>query len=307
MRIGLAIELGGRKGWLVEPPGHDDLRARALLAEEVGFDLVMVDDQLSSPLEDITVGGWNSVAVLAALAEATSRIELGHSVANAPYRHPGILAQIAATIDEISGGRFYLGIGAGNTPDADYASFGIAADPRFSRFVETLQVVHELLRTGTSTFQGTYHTTSNAELPLRGPRDGNIPIIVAAGGPRMMRTAARLADGWNWWAMPFANPEDMAPRIQELERACEEVGRDPATLDRSLDLYFPVAPVGWDRAADGDPPPVSAEQTAEALLAYGDLGISEVRCYLPRRGLTSAERLPAVEAMADVVSLVHAA
>lgn len=307
MRIGLAVELGGRAGWLVEPPTFDDLRARVLLAEEVGFDLIMVDDQLSSPLEDITVGGWNSVAVLAALAEATSRIDLGHSVVNAPYRHPGILAQVAATLDEISGGRFFLGIGAGNTPDADYESFGIAADPRYSRFVETLQIVHDLLRTGTSTFKGTYHATDGAELPLRGPRDGDIPIIVAAGGPRMMRTAARLADGWNWWAMPFASPDDMRPRIDELERACEEVGRDPATLGRSLDLYFPVAPVGWDRQADGDPPPATAEQTAEALLAYGDLGVTEVRCYLPRRNLAHADRLPAVEAMADVVRLLHAA
>jgi alkanesulfonate monooxygenase SsuD/methylene tetrahydromethanopterin reductase-like flavin-dependent oxidoreductase (luciferase family) len=307
MRIGLAIELGGRPGWLVEPPTYDDLRARAHLAEEVGFDLVMVDDQLSSPLEDVTVGGWSSVAVLAALAQATSRIDLGHSVVNAPYRHPGILAQIAATLDEISGGRFYLGIGAGNTPDADYESFGILADPRYSRFVETLQIVHDLLRTGTSTFDGTYHATNDAELPLRGPRKGDIPIIVAAGGPRMMRTAARLADGWNWWAMPFADPADMRPRIDELERACDEVGRDPATLDRSLDLYFPVAPVGWDRQADGDPPPATAEQTAEALLAYGDLGVTEVRCYLPRRNLAHADRLPAVEAMADVVRLLHAA
>jgi alkanesulfonate monooxygenase SsuD/methylene tetrahydromethanopterin reductase-like flavin-dependent oxidoreductase (luciferase family) len=307
MRIGLAIELGGAPGWLVEPPTHDDLRARALLAEEVGFDVVMVEDQLSTPMEDVTVGSWESVVILAALAEATTTIDLGHSVINAPYRNPGHLAEIAATLDEVSGGRFFLGIGAGNTPDADYHAFGIPADPRYSRFVETLQIVHDLLRTGASTFDGTYHVTRGAELVQRGPRNGDIPIIVAAGGPRMMRTAAQLADGWNWWAVPFANPNDMRPRIDELERACEEVGRDPATLDRSLDLYFPVAPVGWDRQADGDPPAATAEQTAEALLAYRDLGVTEVRCYFPRRNLAHADRLPAVEAMADVVALLHAA
>jgi alkanesulfonate monooxygenase SsuD/methylene tetrahydromethanopterin reductase-like flavin-dependent oxidoreductase (luciferase family) len=303
----LAIELGGRPGWRVEPPTHDDVRARALLAEEVGFDLVMVEDQLSVPMDDVTVGSWESVVILAALAEATTKIDLGHSVVNAPYRRPGHLAEIAATLDEVSGGRFFLGIGAGNTPDADYHAFGIPADPRYSRFVETLQIVHDLLRTGTSTFEGTYHVTRGAELVQRGPREGDIPIIVAAGGPKMMRTAARLADGWNWWAVPFADPDDMRPRIDELERACEEVGRDPATLDRSLDLYFPVAPVGWDREDAGDPPPATAEQTAEALLAYRDLGVSEVRCYLPRRNLAHDDRLPAVEAMADVVELLHAA
>ncbi len=305
MRIGLAIELTGKPGWRIEPPSFDHVRSQGVLAERTGFDLVIVEDALSFPVDELTVGAWESVVVLGALAEATSTIRIGHGVVNAPYRSPGHLAKIAETLDEVSGGRYVLGLGSGNTPDADYHAFGIPADHRYSRFVEYLSIVHDLLRHGRAQFDGTYHTVRDAQLVLRGPRPAGPPIVVGAHGPKMLRATARFADEWNWWVAPFAAPEGLRPLVDELTRACEEVGRDPDTLGRSLDVYFPVAPPGWDPERDGDPPPVSDAAVAEALLAYGELGIREVRCYLPRRDVTPQQRLQAIEDMADVVAQVQ--
>lgn len=305
IRVGLAIELSGRPGWRVEAPSFGFVREQAQTAERAGFDLVVVEDALSFPFDDITVGAWESVVVLSALAEATTTIRLGHSVINMPYRAPGHLAKIAGTLDEVSGGRYVLGVGAGNTPDADYRAFGIAADHRYSRFVESLEIIHAMLRHGRAEFDGRHHVVEGAELVLRGPRPAGPPIIVGAGGPKMIRAAARFADGWNWWANPHATPQQIAPLVEELDRACVDVGRDPSTISRSLDLYFPVAPSGWDVERDGEAPEADDDETVDALLAYARLGVSEIRCYLPRR-VSPSERLQTIEAMTGVVARVHA-
>lgn len=294
MQLGVAIPLlvvpGGR--WPV--PRWTDIRGRALAAEEVGFDLVVVEDVLSWPQGDITGGAWESVSLLGGLAEATSTIRIGHSVLNAPYRAPGLVAQMAATLDEMSDGRYVLGIGAGNSPDADYAAFGIPADPRFSRFVESLQIIAALLRDGHATFEGRFHQVSDAQLVLRGPREQGPPIVVGAGGPRMKGAAARWADEWNWWTPPN-DLSEVAGHLAALDRACEDVGRDPGSIRRSLDVYFPVV--------DGEP---TDERIAQQLLSLGELGIDEVRCYLENQP-TQRDWLAAIERMAGVVDRVHRA
>ncbi len=228
MRLGVAIPL------LVAPEGRwpvarwADIRARAVTAEQVGFDLVVVEDTMSWPLEAITGGAWESVSLLGGLAEATSTIRIGHSMLNAPYRAPGLVARIAETLDEMSGGRYVLGIGAGNSPDADYAAFGIPAEPRFSRFVEGLEIIATLLRQGRATVDGRFHQVADARLVLRAPRQQGAPIVVGAGGPRMKEAAARWADEWNWWTPP-KDLGGVADHLGDLDRACEDVGRDPAS------------------------------------------------------------------------------
>lgn len=306
MRVGLAIELSGRPGWLIEGWRYEHIRSQARLAEELGFDRIVVEDALSIPGEDHpTVGAWESVVILAGLAEATSTIGIGHSVVNAPYRNPGHLASIALTIDEVSDGRYTLGIGAGNTPDEDYERFGIPADQRYSRFIDTVTIVHDLLRNGRADHEGEHASARGAELVRRGRREGGPPLVIGAGGPRMQRAAARFADEWNWWVTPFADPEDLRPQLTELDRACEEVGRRPSTLRRSLDVYLPVGPIGWDPGRDGDPPATGPEETAELTRAYADLGIEEVRYYLPRRGISPEQRLDDSNALRAVVPLLH--
>lgn len=293
MRIGVAIRLLALPGGRWPVPGWADIRAQAIAAEDAGFDRVVVEDGLSWPLEEVTGGAWESVCLLGGLAQATTRIGLGHSVLNAPYRAPGVTAKVAETLDEMSAGRYVLGIGAGNTPDADYSAYGIPAEPRFSRFAETLEIIHDLLKQGRSTLDGRFHRTEGAEMVLRGPSGHGPPIVVAAGGPRMKRLAARFADEWNWWA---SKPEDRAAipeHLADLERACEEVGRDPGSLTRSLDVYAPFS--------EGEP---SDERTAAELLALGELGIDEVRCYLQREP-THEATLESIRSMAPVVDLVH--
>ena len=294
MHLGLAIPLLALPGGRWPVPRWDDIRARALAAERTGFDLVVVEDALSWPLEDAVGGAWESVSLLGGLAEATATIGIGHSVINAPYRAPGLMAKIAETLDEISGGRYVLGIGAGNTPDADYAAFGIPADPRVSRYEETLEVVHRLLKDGHATVAGRFHRVQDAHLVLRGPREQGPPIVAAAGGPRMKRIAARWADEWNWWTPP-GDLSAVPDHLEELERACEEVGRDPGSMRRSLDVYLPVV--------EGDP---SDDAVAETLLGLGELGIDEVRCYLEKQPTVEAW-LEAIEGMRGVVERVHRA
>lgn len=308
MDIGIALALGGLFGSdRFEAPSWRSIRAQARAAEEVGFDLLIVEDALSQPHGDDgpISDHWESSTVLAAIAETTSRIRIGHGVVNAPYRNPGLLAKTIATLDEISGGRAFLGIGAGNTPDADYRSYGIDADPRYSRFEDTLEIVAGLLHDRQVDHEGRFHR-AEARQYLVGPRE-RVPIVVAAGGPKMMRLAARLADGWNWWGSPHASPADLKPTIDGLERACEEVGRDPATLMRTLDLYLPVAPAGVEFDPDRQQP--SEQETAEAILSFGELGVSEVRCYLHPAVPGARRREPRVglvEGMAGVVERVHA-
>lgn len=230
----------------------------------------------------------------AAIAASTTTIGIGHAVINNPYRHPTLVARSAVTLDEISGGRYRLGIGLGNTPD-DYPPFGIDADHRYSRFAEAIAVIHGLLREGRASLDGEYYRVPDAELVLRGPRPSGIPIVIAAGKPKAIRLAARYADEWNWWVEPDAEGgrERLEALTREVDAACQEIGRDPATLRRSVDLFSFTAPVGSDEVA----------ALAARLLAYGELGFDEIRCDVrPGSGLTGAA---AMASMSGVVRRVH--
>jgi len=130
MRIGLITQLHGRPDGDTPTPSWESISARAATAEAVGFDMFVFEDALLYRGKEATDGVWESVSIAAAVAATTSRINLGPSVANSPYRSPAMMAKIADTIDEISGGRFVLGIGAGNTEDSDYEAFGFPTDSR---------------------------------------------------------------------------------------------------------------------------------------------------------------------------------
>lgn len=304
MKIGLYLRLLGRPGTEPPAPTWASIRADALAAEAAGFDLVVLEDALLLPDDDGDLGVWEAVSMAAALAAATTTIGIGHAVINNPYRHPALLAKTAETLSEISGGRYTLGIGLGNTPD-DYPLFGIDADRRYSRFAEAIQVVHGLLKTGRVAFEGEFYRVPGAELVLRGPRPEGPPIVIAGGKPKMLRLAARYGDEWNWWVGDTEGQASLRALGEEVTRACEEIGRDPATLRRSIDV-FSVATPGVPPASEGALQVAgSPAQVAEGLLAYRDLGFDEVRCNLQVPGDTS--RTEAIGWMAEVVRLVHAA
>jgi len=277
---------------------------QARAAEKAGFDLVVLEDGMYYHDEDESVGWWESVSMAGALAAATERIEIGHSVLNGPYRSPAMVAKIAETLDEISGGRYVLGIGRGNTEPVDYAAFGVNADHRTARLAEALPIIHALLKEGRVDFSGEHWFAHEAELVMRGPRPGGPPIVVAAAGPRMLRLAAQYADAWNWWSSTGSDLTPLRPIVAELERACADVGRDPLTLPRTLDVYS-FDPLG--RYPEKEPIGGSVEEMAETILGFRELGFHEVRCdlYHPREDVSVlAEAIPA---MAEVVARVHAA
>jgi alkanesulfonate monooxygenase SsuD/methylene tetrahydromethanopterin reductase-like flavin-dependent oxidoreductase (luciferase family) len=304
MRIGLINQLHGRPAPDTPALTWESVARRASIAEAVGFDVFVFEDALLYRGETATDGCWEAVSIAAALAAVTSRIQIGPSVFNAPYRSPALLAKVAETIDEISGGRFVLGIGAGNTSDSDYQAFGFPTDHRFSRFEEAIQIIHGLLREGRVDFDGKFHFARDSEMILRGPRPQGPPINIAAGSPKMIRLTARYADAWNWWAWDESE-EDTRLRIgaliSEVDRACAAESRDPATLGRTFDLYT-VVPPGFDpQGFDMNRPVVgSAEQVVERLVSLRELGFDEVRCDIwPKTP-------DAIEAMLPVVELAHA-
>jgi alkanesulfonate monooxygenase SsuD/methylene tetrahydromethanopterin reductase-like flavin-dependent oxidoreductase (luciferase family) len=304
MRIGLYIRLLGRPGMQPPAPTWQSVRDQALAAEAAGFDIVVLEDALLYPDEAGNLGVWESVSMAAAIAASTSTIGIGHAVINSPYRHPALVARIAATLDEISGGRYTLGIGLGNTPD-DYPLFGIDAERRYSRFAEAIQIIHELLRNGRASFEGEFYRAPGAELVLRGPRPKGPPIVIAGAKAKMLRLVTRFADEWNWWVAASENAPGLRGLLEELTVACEETGRDPATIRRSVDVFSVATP------GTPEPPPGvlqvrgSPDQIAEELLGYAALGFDEVRCNL----LAPADvpRTEAIAWMGEVVSLVQAA
>jgi alkanesulfonate monooxygenase SsuD/methylene tetrahydromethanopterin reductase-like flavin-dependent oxidoreductase (luciferase family) len=306
MRIGLIMQLNGRMDDNGRAsPTWDDIRAQVSTAESVGFDSAVFEDGLFYPGEGGGSGLWEAVAISGAIAEATSTIEFGPSVFNGVYRSPAMLAKIAETIDEISGGRFIFGIGAGNTPDEDYQSFGFPTDFRYSRFEEAIEIIHSMLKNGQADHHGRFWSANKAEMVIRGPRSEGPPIVVAAGKPRMIRLAARFGDQWNWWAHGEARIESVKPVIEELELACGEVGRDPVTLQRSLDIYS-VDPLGIGFDPDAHMVQIggSTGQVADALLEFAEVGVGEVRCDLVYEG-GMKNKIQAIEAMADVVQTLH--
>ena len=197
--------------------------------------------------------GWT---MLAALAGVTRRLRLGVMVTGNPYRHPAVLANMAASLDVISGGRLELGIGAGWNEE-ESAAYGIDLPPlreRFDRLEEACAVLDLLLTQETATFVGSHYRLTDARCepkPLQRPRP---PIVIGGGGERRtLRIAARWADQWN---APGATPEVLAHKIEVLHGHCAAVGRDPAEIEISVQVR-----------SDGDPSAAAAE--AAALVQAG--------------------------------------
>lgn len=236
LKVGIVLpdterEMGGQTaGWA-------DLLAMARAAEGAGSDSVWVTDHLLFRLEGQGEprGLWERWSLLAALAATTERVALGPLVTCAGYRHPVVLAQTVDTIEEISGGRLILGLGAG-WPAPEYRRAGIPFDRRVSRFAEAFAIVHGLLREGRVDLDGVYYQyqARDCELRPRGPRPQGPPILIGSNGARMLRLVARGADLWNAWACNRV--ENLAPLRRKVDAACLEVGRDPTTLGRSVSI-----------------------------------------------------------------------
>src|SRR5437764_3476187 len=161
-----------------------DLFAFAERAEALGFDSLWVPDHLLLTWQEQTHGIWECWSLLAALAAVTNRVALGPLVTCTAFRSPALLAKMADTLDEISGGRLIVGLGAGWNGPEDRA-FDAPSDHRVDRFEEALQIIVPLLRTRHVGFEGKYYQARDCELLPRGPRPSGPPIMIGAKGHRM--------------------------------------------------------------------------------------------------------------------------
>lgn len=213
-----------------DTPRFADLVTMSQTAQDVGFEALWFGDHLSFQDNGETVGTWEAWTLMAAIANAVPHVQIGPLVTAASYRNPGLIAKMTEMIDEISDGRFILGIGAGWAKD-EYQQFGIPYDHRASRFEESIEIIHGLLREGTSTFHGDYWQTDGAINEMRGPRPHGAPILIGSNGDRLVHSIAKYADAWNsdWQT----SPEDYLPLLAKLDAACEAIGRDPASLIRT--------------------------------------------------------------------------
>ncbi|MDP9472997.1 MAG: LLM class flavin-dependent oxidoreductase [Chloroflexota bacterium] len=288
-----------------------DLVAITQRAEELNFDSLWVSDHLLFRLpgrEDRPVGMWEGWSLLAALAATTSRIALGPFVSCTSFRNPALTAKMADTIDEISGGRLILGLGAGwHRPE--YDAFGYPFDHRASRFEEAFTIIRSLLREGHVDFAGTFYQARDCELRPRGPRPEGPPLMIGTKGPRMLRITTPHVDAWNsdWTSSPAAVP----PLRDAVDAACREVGRNLVTLERTAGVLIDLPDRDPNRSGRAsvsgatepttkpDPPATgSPEELAELLRAFAREGIGHVQVWLDPSTVAD------VEAFAPVLELL---
>jgi alkanesulfonate monooxygenase SsuD/methylene tetrahydromethanopterin reductase-like flavin-dependent oxidoreductase (luciferase family) len=280
-------------------PRWSTLAEMARLAEEVGLDSVWVGDHYLYRHADGTRGPWEAWTQLAAIAAVTRRVEIGPLVASTSFHEPGVIAKMAATVDEISGGRLILGLGAGWN-ETEYRAFGFPFDRRVSRFEEAFTIIRTLLREGAIDFSGHYYTLRDCELVPRGPRPQGPPLLVGSSGPRMLRHTMPHADAWNAWFLDTGNRPSGVPAMRELvDAACREAGRDPAEIERSVAVFVRLA--GAERQRRSSVPPIGGapEEIAAELRAYAAEGIGHVQLVIDPVTPTGVESLAPVLAALD--------
>ncbi len=254
--------------------------ATARHAEATGWDGIWVADHFMgnagpAPVEVPTL---EAGSVVAALGAAVPRVRIGTLVYGNTYRHPAVLANMAATADHVSDGRFVLGIGAGWQVN-EHEQYGIDLPPvgeRVARFEEAIQVVRSLLREPTTTFVGEHYRLTDALCEPK-PVQAELPILVGAKGDRMLGIAARHADEWNTWGLP----DHIAGRSATLDARCEAAGRDPDAIARSAQglLFFTETDADAERLADTLPRPVLAGTVGrlrDVVAAYAEAGLDEL-------------------------------
>jgi alkanesulfonate monooxygenase SsuD/methylene tetrahydromethanopterin reductase-like flavin-dependent oxidoreductase (luciferase family) len=242
--------------------------AMAAAAEEVGFDSIWVGDHmLYRGDERPERGPWDAWAVLAALAAVTGRVQLGPLVACTGFHPPGVIARMAAAIDEISGGRFVLGLGSGWN-EGEFAAFGIPYDHRVARFEEAFAIIRGLLAGERVTLAGRYWQAGDAV--LLPPPARRTPLLIGSNGPRMLGIALPHVDAWNTWFDGYGNSvAGFAELNAQIDAAATRAGRAPSDIARSACVLVSLAPGAAERRPLPDSPPVAGEPEVLARHLHG--------------------------------------
>jgi F420-dependent oxidoreductase-like protein len=273
----------------------DDIREITAHCEQTGWDAVYFADHFMpngpgpEPLDGGTLECWS---VLTALAALVPRLRIVPLVTSVTYRHPAVLANIAAAVDHVSEGRLTLGVGAGWQLN-EHVAYGIALGTvreRMDRFEEAVQVLRSLLHQPRTTFTGQYYQLRDA--PNQPPPvQDRLPLLIGgAGEKRTLRIAAQYADEWNCWS----TPEVLAHKISVLRRHCEQVGRDPAEIRVSTQasLYLSTDQewlAGKRQAGEGRPVIVGTPaEVTDVIAQYRDAGADEI--IVPDATLGPADR-----------------
>lgn len=301
LRLGLYLPTwhlagGGASAW-------PELRSLARDAESLGVDTLWVADEPGI--------AWECWTILSALAEATERVRIGPLVTCTRYREPALLATMARTLDEVSGGRLVLGLGSGVGPgDGRWPAFGWDAANHVSRFGEAVEIVARLLHDGPIAFEGRFYRLAPPG-PSLGPAEARPapPIWVAGARPRTMAVAARWGDAVNGGSA-LTDAVSVGALRTAVDAACASVGRDPAS----------IALTGWTRlavSADGrlgrerdDTIAGTVEEVAGRLLEVHRTGVEHLTCFVgdetDERAFPALTR-DALERFAAVVEAVRAA
>jgi alkanesulfonate monooxygenase SsuD/methylene tetrahydromethanopterin reductase-like flavin-dependent oxidoreductase (luciferase family) len=249
-----------------------EVAAIARAAEESGFDSIWVGDHLlyrggGKPDR----GPWDAWTQLAALAVLTSRVRLGPLVAATAFHPPGVIARMAASIDEVSGGRFTLGVGAGwNEPE--FRAFGFPFERTVSRFEESFGIVRQLLAGEHVTFKGEFHSVDDAV--LLPPAARPVPIMLGSNGARMLAIALPHVGAWNTWFSSYGNTVDGFANLRgDVDAACVKAGRDPAELTHSACVLVKAGDGHGERP--NDIPPVALKDLPSHLRLLGEAGADE--------------------------------
>ena len=270
MRIGIQLpEVEREVRW-------SEYLAIARAAEAVGFNSIWVGDHLLyRGIDGRERGPWDAWTLLAALAAATERVQLGPLVACTAFHPPGLIARMAATLAEVSAGRFVLGLGAGWNEE-EFRAFGLPFDHRVSRFEESFALIRRLLAGERVTLAGSYFQAQDAVLipaPLTRPR-----LMIGSNGPRMLATALPHVDAWNTWYEDVGNSaEGFAALNDRISEAARLAGRRPEEIERSVCVYVALDGSDAGRPIMPEAPPLEGppERIAHSLSEFAEAGADE--------------------------------
>jgi alkanesulfonate monooxygenase SsuD/methylene tetrahydromethanopterin reductase-like flavin-dependent oxidoreductase (luciferase family) len=241
-----------------------ELRAMAGAAEECGFDSIWVGDHMLYRGDGRPERGpWDAWTLLAALAASTERVRLGPLVASTAFHPPGLIARMAATIDELSGSRFVLGLGAGWN-ETEFRSFGIPFDRLVSRFEESFEIIRRLLAGERVSFEGRFQRVDDAVLMPRPARP--VPMMIGTSGPRMLEITLPHVDTWNAWYSWYGN----------TAAGFAALGAGVATaVRRSACVLVAVDGGAGERPLEADAPPVAPDDLTAHLRDLAEAGADE--------------------------------
>ncbi len=273
MRIGLHIP---NFTW---PGGPAGLRTRLAdivrTADDAGFGFITVMDHFfqippQGPAEWEMLEGYSALSYIAG---ATKKVRLGTMVTGITYRHPGVLVKTATTLDVLSGGRAFLGVGAAWF-EREHQGLGVPFPPlkeRFERLEETLQIAHQMFAANLDPYQGQHYQLAEPLLkpaPLSQPR---IPILIGGGGEqKTLRLVAQYADGCN----VFGDSEIASQKFAIIKQHCEKVGRPYSDILRTVNSRISVS-------RDGSNDTVTPAQALEQVRALGQAGVQLVNFSMP--------------------------